>query len=216
MTSVPPLPEQVEAALSGPRPLPVLQAGDPRLRLVAQRWDRQIGLQPLRELVQAMRQTMEAAPGVGLAAPQVGVGLALVVLADPAPVDPHVADVRDRRRVPFRVLLNPDCTPVGRETVSFYEGCLSVRGYRAVTPRYRRVRLTGVGLDGRPVDEVLSGWAARIVQHEVDHLRGTLYVDHAEARSVTSEANHLLWWAREARPEQAARVMGFDLEGEPR
>lgn len=133
------------------------------------------------ELVAAMHRTMRAAPGVGLAAPQVGLPLALAVIEDPA------ADAeRERVPVPFRVLVNPRYEGVGDVVAAFDEGCLSVPGYRAVTPRHRQVHLVGSDERGKPLDEELVGWPARIVQHETDHLAGTLYLDKADLRSLAA------------------------------
>lgn len=210
MTTSSALTVRVEDLLAGPRPLPIVQAGDPVLRQVAQPYDGELDDALLGELLTAMRLTMREAPGVGLAAPQVGLSLALAVLEDPWPVDEETARVRERQEVPFRVLVNPRYVAVGRERVAFYEGCLSVAGWQAVTSRWRSVHLTGQDQAGRALDEVLSGWAARIVQHETDHLLGRLYVDGAEMRSLTS-AEHAMRWA-DPTPQRAARELGFELD----
>ncbi|WP_248843693.1 peptide deformylase, partial [Streptomyces prasinus] len=103
----------------------------------------------LARFVEALRVTMHAAPGVGLAAPQVGVGLRIAVIEDPAPVTEEVAVVRGRVRQPFRVLVNPAYEPVGPARAAFFEGCLSVPGYQAVVARHAEVRLTGQDEYGR-------------------------------------------------------------------
>nr|WP_268892825.1 peptide deformylase [Puerhibacterium puerhi] len=190
--------------------LPIVQAGDPVLRTPAAPYTGQLG-DVLPRLVEVMRRTMHAAPGVGLAAPQVGIGLAIAVVEDRgAPDDP-----RERTPLPFRVLVNPDYAPVdgpgGPERAPFFEGCLSVAGWQAVVARHRGVRLTGQDVTGAPVDEVLVGWPARIVQHETDHLRGELYLDHAEPRSLTSTENLLRYWAASPDPAPAAAALGFPL-----
>lgn len=200
---------RVEDLLAGPLPLPVVQAGDPVLRTPAVPYDGQLDDDLLAALIDAMRRTMHAAPGVGLAAPQIGLGLAIAVVEDTWPVDVEVADERERAPVPFRVLVNPRYEPVGDGRVAFYEGCLSVEGWQAVTARWRQVRLTGADETGTALDEVLSGWPARIVQHETDHLGGTLYVDHAEMRSLVAPPNALRW--ADPTPERAARALGFTL-----
>ena len=203
--------EHVDRLLAGPRPLPIVQAGEPVLRGVATPYDGQLDPGVLGELLVAMRETMQAAPGVGLAAPQVGLGLAVAVVEDAWPVvDDDVALRRERGLVPYRVLVNPRYEPVGEERVAFYEGCLSVRGWQAVRARWRTVRLTGHDETGRALDEVLRGWPARIVQHETDHLAGHLYVDDAEMRSLVSPDGPWLW-AAEPGPEQAAQALGFTL-----
>ncbi|NTW38700.1 MAG: peptide deformylase, partial [Cellulomonadaceae bacterium] len=128
------------------------------------------------------------------------------------PVQDEAASARERTPVPFRVLVNPRYAPVGAERVAFYEGCLSVAGWQAVTARWSTVHLTGADEVGRRLDEVVSGWPARIVQHETDHLGGRLYVDQAEMRSLVAPGE-VHRWAGEATPERAARELGFPLEG---
>ena len=202
--------EQVAGLLGGPRPLPIVQVGDPVLRAVAEPYDGQLDADQLSQLLVAMRDTMRGAPGVGLAAPQIGLGLAIAVVEDACPVADEVARRRERTPVPFRVLVNPRYQPVGDERVSFYEGCLSVRGWQAVRTRWREVRVEATDEAGRTVDEVLHGWPARIVQHETDHLSGRLYVDDAEMRSLIS-AEGIQPWVADAGPERAARELGFEL-----
>ncbi|MCL3859990.1 peptide deformylase [Actinotalea sp. K2] len=201
---------QVELLLEGPRPLPIVQAGETVLRRPAPPYRGELDGRLLDELVEAMRETMRAAPGVGLAAPQIGLGLALAVIEDAWPVQDDLALAREREPVPFRVLVNPRYEPVGEQRVGFYEGCLSVSGWQAVTPRWRSVRLTGRDHAGDLLDEVLHGWPARIVQHETDHLAGRLYVDIAEMRSLCAPG-HGLRWSAEATPRAAAQELGFSL-----
>lgn len=122
----------------------------------------------IRQLAADMTETMYAAPGVGLAAPQVGRSLRLLVM-DPG--------VQEGERDP-RVLIDPELEPLGEVIVSEQEGCLSVPlNYRADVPRYSKVRLKATALDGSPIDEVLEGFPAVVAQHEVDHLDGTLFID---------------------------------------
>jgi peptide deformylase len=201
--------DQVRALLDGPRPLPVVQTGDPVLRRVTTPYAGQLDDALLAELLAAMRETMHAAPGVGLAGPQVGLSLALAVIEDQWPAG-ELAEARERTAVPFRVLVNPHYEPVGERRVAFFEGCLSVAGYQAVTPRWRSVHLTGQDQTGAALDEVLTGWPARIVQHETDHLAGRLYLDGAELRSLVGpeEAGRYL---ADVTPERAAAELGFPL-----
>lgn len=202
------LAEQVEKLLAGPLPLPLVVAGDPVLRHRAEPYDGSLAPDLLQALIAAMRQTMLAAPGVGLAAPQIGLGVQLAVIEDPAAVPAEVARVRCRTPVPFRVLINPSYTPVGAGVAAFYEGCLSVPGYQAVVQRPDTVRLLAADQNGRPVDEVVTGWTARIVAHETDHLAGMLYLDKAFTRSLTSSEHYVSRWATPT--PQAARVeLGF-------
>jgi peptide deformylase len=195
--------------------LPIVQAGAPVLRTPAARYDGQLGAL-LPRLVEAMRRTMHAAPGVGLAAPQVGISLALAVVED---AGAGAEDPRERSALPFRVLVNPRYAPLPgpggpdeAERVAFFEGCLSVAGWQAVVPRYRRVRLTATDETGRAIDEEFIGWPARIVQHETDHLAGELYLDHARTRSLTSNENLVRYWAASPDPARAAAVLGFPLD----
>lgn len=190
---------------------PIVQAGHPVLRAVASPYDGQVDAGELTELLAVMQRTMRAAPGVGLAAPQIGLPLAVAVVEDPGSGDDEVARVRERPVVPYRVLVNPSYTPAGEETVAFYEGCLSVVGYQAVVPRPRAVRLTGLDQRGALLDEVLTGWPARIVQHETDHLRGTLYLDRALTRSLSATDAWGAHWGTEPVPREAARALGFEL-----
>jgi peptide deformylase len=202
------LAEHVRELLAGPRPLPIVTAGDPVLRAPAHRYDGQLGDDLLADLIEAMRESMHAAPGVGLAAPQIGLPLALAVLEDAGTVAPEIAAARDRHPLPFRVIINPRYDPVGSDRAAFYEGCLSVPGYQAVTERAHRVRLRCVEQHGVAVDEELSGWAARIVAHETDHLAGVLYLDRAEMRSLASTGEYLARWAQPD-PQAAALGLGF-------
>ncbi|MBD8080494.1 peptide deformylase [Cellulosimicrobium arenosum] len=162
--------------------LPIVQAGHPVLRTPAAPYTGQLG-DLLSRFLEAMHRTMRAAPGVGLAAPQVGVGIAIAVVEDPGlPGD----DEHERPPLPFRVLVNPRYAPVGDESRTFVEGCLSVHGWQAERTRHRRVRLQAQDEHGSPVDDELVGWPARIVQHETDHLRGELYLDGADLRTLAS------------------------------
>ena len=205
-----PLAERVEELLAAGAPLPVVTAGDPVLRRGAEPFDGQLEPGLLARFLEAMRLTMRAAPGVGLAAPQVGVGLRLAVVEDPAPVPEEVRVARGRVPLPYRVLVNPSYEAAGPGRAAFYEGCLSVPGYQAVVARHSGVRLTGQDERGRALDEVLTGWPARIVQHETDHLDGVLYLDRAEPRSLASHEAVALRWSRPT-PEAAARELGFEL-----
>ena len=186
---------QVEQLLAGPRPLPIVQAGDPVLRRSAADYTGQLPAALLAELLVAMRECMLAAPGVGLAAPQIGLALRIAVIEDDADLPEDVTTAIDRRPLPYQVIINPVYTPLDEETVEHYEGCLSVPGYRAVVARADRVRLTYLDDRLAPREQEFAGWQARIVQHETDHLNGTLYLDRARLRSLTTSDNHLTRWA---------------------
>ncbi|MFI5683402.1 peptide deformylase [Streptomyces sp. NPDC051636] len=205
-----PLAERVEELLATGGPLPIVAAGDPVLRRGTEPFEGQLEPALLARFVEALRVTMHAAPGVGLAAPQVGVELRIAVIEDPAPVPDEIRLARGRVPQPFRVLVNPSYEPVGTARAAFFEGCLSVPGWQAVVARHAEVRLRAQDEHGRPVDEVFTGWPARIVQHETDHLDGTLYLDRAEPRSLSSNEAMTERWTQPT-PETAARELGFEL-----
>jgi peptide deformylase len=147
----------------------VLKMGDPRLLAVAEPV-LEFGTPALENLVADMRDTMRDLNGAGLAAPQIGVGLRVVIFGmDYNPRYPEAAPV------PYTVLINPQLTPLGDEMEDGWEGCLSVPGMRGVVPRFRNLRYTGVDDHGQPIDRSVSDFHARVVQHEVDHLDGILY-----------------------------------------
>jgi peptide deformylase len=203
--------EQVEELLAG-GPLTIVAAGDPVLRRGAEPFDGQLEPALLARFIEALRATMHAAPGVGLAAPQVGVDLRIAVVEDPAPVPEEVRAARGRVPQPFRVLVNPSYEAVGTERAAFFEGCLSVPGWQAVVARHARVRLRALDEHGAAVDEEFTGWPARIVQHETDHLDGIIYLDRAESRSLSSNEAVAARWAQST-PHEAARTLGFRLPG---
>ena len=148
----------------------ILRMGDPRLLRVAQPV-REFGTRELHQLVADMRDTMAAANGAGLAAPQIGVDLQLVIFGTDQP-SPRYPDAPP---VPRTVLLNPRITPLGDEEEDGWEGCLSVPGLRGVVPRWRRIRYSGFDEEGGAIEREAEGFHARVVQHECDHLVGKLY-----------------------------------------
>src|SRR3954469_5970752 len=144
----------------------ILKMGDPRLLRVAQPVTA-FDTDEIHLLVSDMFDTMRAASGAGLAAPQIGVDLQLVIFGPDAPTNPRYPEAPV---VPRTVLLNPVITPLGDEEEEGWEGCLSVPGLRGVVPRWKQIRYTGVDAFGDPIDRVVEGFHARVVQHEVDHL----------------------------------------------
>ena len=204
----------VDELLARPLPWPIVQAGDPVLRNPALPYEGELTAAALAALVEGMKVTMHEAPGVGLAAPQVGLPVRLAVVEDRAQERPGVPastlETRGIAPLPFRVLVNPRYTPLGDERAAFFEGCLSVHGWQAVVSRPLRVRLETQDETGASLDEELAGWPARIVQHETDHLAGTLYLDRAELRSLSAHAAVAARWAQPT-PENAAKELGFDL-----
>lgn len=147
----------------------VLKMGDPCLLQLAQRVE-QLDTPELKELLQDMQDTMAALNGAGLAAPQIGVSLQVVIFG----VE-HSQRYPDAESVPFTVLLNPVLTPLTEQMEEDWEGCLSIPGMRGLVPRYTRLRYQGVDAYGAPVDRTVTGFHARVVQHECDHLNGILY-----------------------------------------
>jgi peptide deformylase len=156
-----------------------------------------------------MWDTLRDAPGVGLAAPQIGLGVQLAVIEDRAEyqksVPVELLHDRERSPVPFHVIVNPQLTIVGEETVEHFEGCLSVSGYSALVARARQVRVECLDERGEPRVIEASGWYARILQHEIDHLYGTLYVDRMHPRSFMTVENLGRYWS--ARPVAEVRSM---------
>ena len=148
----------------------ILKMGDPRLLRHARPVER-FNTPELHALVQDLLDTMAHANGAGLAAPQIGVDLQVVIFGSDQP-NPRYPDAPV---VPRTVLVNPVITPLSDEEEEGWEGCLSVPGLRGVVPRWRRIRYTGFDLLGRPIDRVAEGFHARVVQHECDHLIGRLY-----------------------------------------
>jgi peptide deformylase len=177
----------------------IVQVGDPVLRRGAREQSRdEIATPAIQELIIRMRDTMRDAPGVGLAAPQIGESVQLVVIEDPpqahAGMTPAQLAERERSAVAFHVLINPRLTVEGDEQVAAYEGCLSLAGFSMIVPRWRRVRVEALDEHGDPVVKVASGWYARILQHEIDHLRGVVCCDRMEPRSLTTQDNHFRYW----------------------
>lgn len=148
---------------------PVLRMGDPRLLQTAQRVS-QFDSPALHELLMDMEDTMHALDGAGLAAPQIGVGLRVVIFG--LIRNPRYPDAEP---VPRTVLINPELTPLDTELEEGWEGCLSVPGMRGLVPRYRRLRYRGYDAAGRVIERTVDGFHARVVQHECDHLDGVLY-----------------------------------------
>jgi peptide deformylase len=158
----------------------------------------EIGSARARELIAHMRETLSDAPGVGLAAPQVGEPLQLAIIEDKAEYQKTftAAELKERKRepVPFHVLINPSIEPLSSPDTAFFEGCLSLPGFVGVVPRARRVLVRALNEKGDPIRIKAEGWYARILQHEIDHLKGTLYIDRMWSRSFCSLENYNRHW----------------------
>src|SRR5580704_15158656 len=169
----------------------IASVGEPVLRNPARPLrPEEIGSDRNRELIEHMRQTLADAPGVGLAAPQVGEPLQLAIVEDKAEYQATLTSTelaeRERHPVPFHVLINPEIELLSPPDVSFFEGCLSLPGFVAMVPRARSVKVRALNESGQSVVIEAEGWYARILQHEIDHLRGTLYIDRMWSRSFSS------------------------------
>jgi len=177
----------------------IVQAGEPVLRQTARSLSpEEIRSPAIQSLVAHMRATMRDAPGVGLAAPQIGVPLQIAVIEDRpeylAGIAPEVLEERERTPVPFLVIVNPRIVEHSEETVEFFEGCLSVSGFSALVRRWRSVTVEYLDWEGQPQRMEAHGWPARILQHEIDHLFGNLYIDRMEPRSFSTLENMSRHW----------------------
>jgi peptide deformylase len=179
--------------------LEIVQAGDPVLRQIARplRAD-EIQNAELQQTIADMLETLRLAPGVGLAAPQVGLSLQLAVIEDREQYQtswtPEQLRARGRVPIPFHVLINPVLEVPNNAQLEFFEGCLSVDGYTAEVPRYSHVRVHHLDTRGNPQTIEAEGWYARILQHEIDHLNGTLYIDRMKPRTFMSLKNYTNRW----------------------
>lgn len=179
--------------------LKIVQAGEPVLRqLATQLKPGDIRTPEIQRLIDWMRQTMYDAPGVGLAAPQVGVPLQLAVIEDKPEYtrDASAAFLSERERqpVPFQVVINPKLTLRADGEAEFFEGCLSVAGFTAVVPRALRVTVDCLDHNAKPKKIEAQGWYARILQHEIDHLHGALYLDRMRTRTFMTMENYNRHW----------------------
>jgi len=177
--------------------LKIMQTGEPVLRESARLLTPQeIVSEEIQRLIREMRETMRDAPGVGLAAPQVGLPLQLAVIEDREDLLKGLSadDLaeRERRPVPFHVVINPVIAFSSDEKRNFYEGCLSLPGFSALVPRARTIRVQFLDERAEPQFVQASGWYARILQHEIDHLHGALYIDRMQSRTFTTLDN----WTR--------------------
>jgi peptide deformylase len=179
--------------------LKIYQAGAPVLRQKARPLaSEEIKSAAIQQLIELMRETMRDASGVGLAAPQVGEPIQLVVIEDTSELQQTlpqaILDERERTPVPFHVIINPVMTIVESAKATFFEGCLSVNGYSALVPRATAVRVECLNERGEVRVIQARGWYARILQHEIDHLNGTLYVDKMNSRSFINKDFYMKEW----------------------
>ncbi|GMH25565.1 hypothetical protein Nepgr_027408 [Nepenthes gracilis] len=166
----------------------IIKAGDPVLHEPAREVaPDEIGSDRIQKIIDGMVKVMRKAPGVGLAAPQIGIPLKIIVLEDTKEYISYAPkeETKEQDRHPFDllVIVNPKLKKKSNRTALFFEGCLSVDGYRGVVERYLDVEVIGLDRHGKPIKVDASGWQARIFQHECDHLEGTLYVDKMVPRT---------------------------------
>jgi peptide deformylase len=186
--------------------LKIVQLGDPVLRQRARELSvDKLPSEPIQQLIEFMKETMRDAPGVGLAAPQVGMSLQLVVIEDRAEYLQDVSEedlrVRERRPVPFHVIANPRIVHIEDPSREFFEGCLSLAGFMALVPRADAVTVECLDENGQQKVITAQGWYARILQHEIDHLNGSVYVDRMYARTLTTLDNFNRNWKRKTTQE---------------
>jgi peptide deformylase len=179
--------------------LQIVQVGEPVLRQAARSLSlEEIKSARIQQLIEMMRETMREAPGVGLAAPQIGEPLQLAVIEDSAAyldgVAQEVLAERQRLSVPFHVIINPELSILGDSTATFFEGCLSLSGFTALVGRALAVQVKCLNERGEPMVINARGWYARILQHEIDHLLGRIYIDRMESRSFMTMDNYLAHW----------------------
>ncbi len=194
--------------------LKIVQVGEPVLRQLARPLlQEEIVLPETQQLIVWMHETMRDAPGVGLAAPQVGLPLQLTVIEDRPEYSRDIAAdrlaERERQAVPFQVLINPRIVEQSEEQVEFFEGCLSLGGFSALVKRSRQVAVEYWDECGQPRRIEAQGWYARILQHEIDHLHGRLYIDRMESRSFMSIDNLSRHW-KDMSLQTVRQVLGID------
>lgn len=177
------------------RKLDIVQVGHPVLRQTARELSFEEIISPeIQNLIEAMKATMRAAPGVGLAAPQIGKSLQLAIIEDMDHSHLSAEQLAERNRylVPFHVIINPRIyIEEFTDKIEFFEGCLSVPEFVGVVPRAESVRVECLNERGEPVVIQAKGWYARILQHEIDHLNGTLYIDKAQLPTLMTTENYV-------------------------
>ena len=197
--------------------LKIVQAGDPVLRQMARRLTPdEIRSDGIQAFIGLMRETMQDAPGVGLAAPQVGESIQIVVVEDRAELQTRLTTQqlaeRERQPLDFHVLINPELSIEDATPVTFFEGCLSVAELHSLVPRAHTVRVRALNERAEPVEIVAAGWYARILQHEIDHLHGVLCIDHMQSRSLTTVRNFDRHWAGKSTVE-IQQILGIRPTG---
>lgn len=181
-----------------PTKLEIVKMGHPVLRQPARELSKEEILSPeIQQLIERMKFTLQGI-GVGVAAPQIGLSLQIAVIEDPEEfhktIPVELLKQRERVPVPFHVIINPKLILDESEYVEFFEGCLSVDDCMGLVPRARSVRVECLNENAEPVVIEAKGWYARILQHEIDHLLGNLYLDRALTRSLTTVEHYKKYW----------------------
>lgn len=179
--------------------LEIMKAGDPVLRKIARNLSEdEIKSDVIQQLILDMRDYMHESRGCGLAAPQIGESIQLLIIEDrmlsAQTTPPDLIAMQDRHPVPFHVLINPRIIEQDGEPIEFFEGCLSVPGFCALVPRFPNVRVECLNEKGEPGVIDAKGWYARILQHEIDHCYGNLYVDRMVPGSLMTSENQVRYW----------------------
>jgi peptide deformylase len=191
--------------------LKIVQAGEEVLRQRGRELTRaEIPSPKIQQLIELMRETMRDAPGVGLAAPQIGESIQLAVIEDRAEYHRELTQEqlreRDRKPIPFHVVINPKLIITDNTSNDFFEGCLSVAGYTAIVSRAHSIAVECLNEHAESVKIEAAGWYARILQHEIDHLHGTLYVDRMAPRTWTTLENARRFWKDTSAKEIHSRM----------
>jgi peptide deformylase len=194
--------------------LEIVQAGNPVLRMQGRQLTREeIGSQSIQELIELMRETMRDAPGVGLAAPQIGESIQLAVIEDRAEYLRDLSEQQlarlQRSAIPFHVIINPKLSFLDDSSAQFFEGCLSLEGFQAVVDRGLNVRVECLNERGEEVTINAQGWYARILQHEIDHLNGTMYIDRMNSRTLMTVENAVRFWSGLSVQQILDRISGL-------
>ena len=191
--------------------LKIVQAGDPVLRKQSRALTKdEISSPAIQQLIVLMRDTMREAPGVGLAAPQIGLPIQLAVIEDRAEYIEGLSEEelaeRQRVAIPFHVIINPTLSLTDDSSVGFFEGCLSVEGFSAIVDRALNVHVECLNERGQETVIDAHGWYARILQHEIDHLNGTLYIDRMKTRTLSTAENMFRFWSERSIEEVLAEL----------
>jgi peptide deformylase len=177
--------------------LAIVEIGDPVLRKPAKELTKEEILSPeVQHLILEMKEAMRTAPGVGLAAPQIGQSLQIAVIEDldHTQLTKEQLAERERYKVPYHVIINPRITIEESGMAEFFEGCLSIPDLVGIVSRAKSVRVECLNERAEPVVIQAKGWYARILQHEIDHLNGTLFVDHVKLPSLMTSENYVKFW----------------------